>query len=414
MHSLADEPTIIFMPLDHIPLKNITRADIDRLIQFGDVEDRKIEYKQDYRSSAASGEVCFDISAFANGIGGDILYGIPELEESGNKTGKPESAKGMKDVTLETVRQKIEPLLSSRVQPRLPPLEFKELQGEEGIIAIVRVPKSWNGPHIVRVGEDKKSQNFRCYIRNGGGNGDPLDVQQLRNAFIMSSSLPQRIREFRNSRLQGIPDADVPVRTIAKSRIVIHIVSLANFEGAVPLRLDPDKLNDLPVPYLGSRDRILIKEQRKARFNLEGFLYQNLELNGFDRREWVSYNYVQIFRSGCVEIVDSIDAFHNEMPTNFGRNTLAYISKLLSKLDATGFNAPAYVMMTLLGVANRKLYSNGNPPPPISGSAEPFERSELMLPECLIEDFSGDIKTAMLPAMDALWQAGGFSGYFER
>jgi predicted HTH transcriptional regulator len=83
------------MPLDHLPLKSITIGHIRSLIENEEVEDRKIEYKQDYRASVTpDGDVCSDISAFANGIGGDILYGVPEKSEEGNKTAKPSSALG--------------------------------------------------------------------------------------------------------------------------------------------------------------------------------------------------------------------------------------------------------------------------------------------------------------------------------
>jgi hypothetical protein len=413
LHSLADEPTIIFMPLDHLPLKSITIDHIRSLIEYGEVENRKIEYKQDYRSGVASGEVCFDISAFANGIGGDILYGVPELEENGQKTGKPESAKGMKNVTLEMVRQQIEPLLSSRVQPRLPAIEFHPVQGDDGPIVIVRVPKSWRGPHIVRVGEG--NQNFRCYVRNGGGNGDPLDVQQLRDAFLMSSSIPERVRSFRKERITGILSRDMPIRVVDESLLVTHIVPITAMNGSAVLNWNREVLEELPYPP--TYDRHVISFRRKARFNLNGFVFcASEEAVAEEVKQLVlrDRSYVQFYRSGSIEVVNALAASRGDyLPSLLGSETANHVRELFQKLAAFDVQPPAYVMITLLRVSGRRLWVNGKPPESILGQMQQIDEDNLYLPEILIEDSGGDMAEKLRDALDALWQAGGYSSYFE-
>src|SRR5665213_115602 len=401
------------MPLDHIPLNNITRQYIDRLIEFREVEDRKIEYKQDFRTGVKDIEVCFDISAFANGIGGDILYGIPEKLEDGNKTAMPDSAKGMKDVTLEQVRQAIEPLLSARVQPRLPLIEFKEIEGDDGIIVIVRIPKSWRGPHLVRVGEG--NQNFRCYVRNGGGKGDPLDVQQLRHAFLMSSSIPERLREFRNKRVASILSNEMPVQVKDKSLLVIHICLLYTSDAASALNWSNTGLANLPYPpTLG---RHCFQYRKQSRFNLDGYFFnaaeQGINEEG-NRAVMRDRSYVQLYRSGSIEVVNSLDGNGEEfLPVMIGLKTAEYVQGLLQKSADLDFRLPAYIMITLLRVGERRLYVNGAPPAPILGQIHPIDRDNLMLPEIFVEDAGGDMVGKLRPALDALWQAGGFSEYFE-
>ena len=81
------------------------------------------------------------------------------------------------------------------------------------------------------------------------------------------------------------------------------------------------------------------------------------------------------------------------------------------------FAPPAFVMISLLGMNGRHLFVDERPPartPPILGGHQPFDRADLILPEVLIDDFEMDMKVGLRDALDALWQAGGWSAYFER
>lgn len=399
------------MPLDHIPLKNITRQDIDRLIEFEEVEDRKIDYKQDYRGGGQDVELCFDITAFANGMGGDLLYGVPEKKEEGVSSAKPLSARGMKGITLEQVRQKIEPLLSSRVQPRLSAVEFAEVKGDEGPIVIVRVPKSWRGPHLVRVGDG--NENFRCYIRTGGGKGDPLDAQQLRDAFLLSSSIPEKIRAFHRDRIGSVLKRDTPVQVTGDALLLTHVFSLSAYNGSPQLKWDKSVLDALPTPPTLGRPGS--QSRHSSRFNLDGYVYNvpQVTTNSSNQRELMNPHYVQLYRSGIVEVVQSIEPTGEELPHMLGQRTATYIQKLLQAVEGLDFSFPAYVAMSLLQVEGMSLYVNGSPRAPIIGQSHPFDRNTLNLPELLIEDAGGEIMEKLRPALDALWQAGGYSGYFE-
>lgn len=398
------------MPLNHLPLQTITRRHIDGLIANEEIEDRRIEYKADLPAEDMSGtnEICYDVTAFANGLGGDIVYGVTERSENKEKTGKPEHATGLPNRSLETVRGRFENALSGRVQPRLTGVDFHQVDGDNGPIIIVRVPRSWAMPHLVRINE-----TFKCYIRRGSGKGDPLDVHQLRDAFLIANSLPERVREFRDDRIKRIAGGEMPVAMDAACKLVIHVVSLAAFDSTTSLRWDKDVLSNLETPYFGSRDRAIIRQDRRERFNLEGFLYHTAEYDGFERREWVSYHYVQFFRAGMIEVVDSLDTEYKELPDGLGSKVARYLSRLLPQLSAIDFASPAYVMISLLGAEEKSLYTNGNPPPHIIGQAQPFDRPNLVLPEVLVDDFNGDFQSMLVPALDALWQAGGWSGYFE-
>ena len=63
---------------------------------------------------------------------------------------------------------------------------------------IIRIRKSWSAPHMVTF---KGAARF--YSRNSTGKY-PLDVSEIRTAFSVSETLPDRLKNFRQHRLSLI------------------------------------------------------------------------------------------------------------------------------------------------------------------------------------------------------------------
>jgi len=92
----------------------------------------------------------------------------------------------------------------------------------------------------------------------------------------------------------------------------------------------------------------------------------------------------------------------------FGKKIFEVLPRYLDGLKALDVPSPLAVMISLqevygatLGVS-RVLYP-GNP--------DLFNKSELLLPEIIIEDYGSDqdYQRAMRPAFDALWNAAGYA-----
>ncbi len=61
------------MPLRTIPVRDITPADLQRLVNEENIEDKRIDYKQDLSQNKEDARALLeDISAMANTMGGDI------------------------------------------------------------------------------------------------------------------------------------------------------------------------------------------------------------------------------------------------------------------------------------------------------------------------------------------------------
>jgi hypothetical protein len=224
------------MSLLHKPLESLTRADIDALIQSAEPESRYLDYKETApgRSDDDKKELWFDVSSFANARGGDIIFGVVEKRDAnGKSTGVPEAAPGIFGANFDEVRLRIEQTLTSGIQPRIAGLGFRQLPGDNGWLLIIRIPRSWQAPHAVVY-----NHWMRAYVRGNAGKGEPLDAQSLRSLYLQADSFPDRLRGFRDERLDLIRRSKTPVVLAeSNSKVVVHLASVPILEGASTLAL---------------------------------------------------------------------------------------------------------------------------------------------------------------------------------
>jgi len=213
----------------------INKNDIEALISNGVAETRTLEYKEKLSGNSDDDKKEFlaDISSFANASGGDIIYGIQEQRSSDNKTtGIPEAANGVGAINSDAEIRRLENIIRDGVAPRIVGLQTKAVDGfADGSVIVIRVPKSWNSPHMVTF-----KNHSRFYSRNSAGKY-PLDVTEIRSAFIVSESLPERIRQFRTERIAKIIADETPVPLQSNPKIVLHVLPLASLTSGTHIDL---------------------------------------------------------------------------------------------------------------------------------------------------------------------------------
>jgi len=269
---------------------DITKADIDFLIENKIAEFKTLEYKEKLPGPTDKNKKEFlaDIASFANASGGDIVYGIKAAKDANNKkTGAPEKIVPLQGETIDEAKLRIENIIRTGISPRIT-VHVKEITGygndNNGFIILVRIPQSFASPHMVT----SKSSPFFC--RTSAGKY-PLDVQEIRSAFLATDSQAERIRSFIQNRLAKIMADETPMKLSAPHRLVLHVLPLNSFLNHKRLDLSNNynlRSNFMPIDVSGWDHR----------YNLDGFLTHRS-----CRKTKLCESYCQLFFDGSIEAV---------------------------------------------------------------------------------------------------------------
>ena len=366
------------------PIDAITPEDLASLQQNQVAEGKTLEYKSELPGDTA--KLLRVICAFANTMGGDLLYGVEAAK--GIPTGIP----GLEILDEDGLRQRIENACRDSIEPRLPHLQFQFIPLATGRkVLLVRVPRSWNSPHrLKRDGHFYGRNSAGCYL---------LDVGEIRQSFAMSDSVAERIRGFRADRLIHIQGNVAPVAlTDAAAKLVFHIVPLASFLG--PAGIDIDREEDLlrKLQPLGTGGW-------NHKRNLDGYV----TYTGRNARE-PSRSYCQIFRSGIVEAVDTYmpggDGERIIWAANVELTLLEALPRYLQILSQLSVNFPYYLFLSLCGVTGYELHPGRFRP----SFERPFsDRDMLLFEEQVLVDHGSDAQEAIKNLMSLLWNAFGMA-----
>jgi predicted HTH transcriptional regulator len=206
----------------------ITKENIEALVRDEVPEDRSLDYKAELPDAkdASKKEFAADVAAFANAGGGYLIFGIPEQKDAdGKNTGKPAAADGLAGVNADDAIRRLDAVLQSTIDPRLPHHQWKTIEGfPKGPIIVLHVARSWAAPHMVKTGDS------RFYTRNSVGK-QPMDVREIRSAFLLSAEMPTLIRRFRDERLGRIMADDTPAKLKSQARLVMHVVPFSSWRS---------------------------------------------------------------------------------------------------------------------------------------------------------------------------------------
>lgn len=384
-------------------IDQITSDDIQSLIDNGVRESKTIEYKQELPGNTEKDKKEFlaDISSFANASGGTVIYGIIEARDSNNKpTGTPQQAEGLGGINADSEVRRLEQILLSGLEPRIPGLAIRPVDGfSKGPVIVVQIPKSWSAPHMVTF-----QSSPRFFSRTSAGKS-PLNVPEIRAAFLLSDEIPNKIRRFREERLGLISSGETPVPIQQGPIVVLHLVPLSAFLS--PQLVDVSKIADgkvPPVPPLGAQGW-------DGRFNVDGYVsFQGDRPSGQEQ-----LNYAQFFRNGIIEAVDAFilgragKASQPLIPSvSIEEKLLQGSRRYFSTYRELGIDSPIVIMLSLLNVKGFTMSVSVR-----DGDGHAIDKRHLLLPDVLVEDIHPDIEKVFHPVFDLLWQACGYRGSFN-
>lgn len=369
------------------PLASLTEADLDSLVT-NKVDERKtLEFKQTLPRDDDKDKTEFraDVTSLANSSGGDLLYGVEA------KDGVATAVVGLGAANMDSELLRLQNLLFSHVDPRIPGVEMQAVTtANKGPVLVVRVPKSWRGPHLVKMPQDNRT--FRMFGRHDKGKW-AFDGTEIRAAYLLSEQLEQRVRRWRDDRLAKVAAREMPVELDTGPLVVLHLmpVSAFNDRNVIAVR---NLERHRPAP--------LVSSGWNHHINLDGFVLYDSSPNSPKGKH---HSYTQLFRSGCVEAA-SVKLFgksrlpsRHELSRGYETRIADAVDEYTKVLVALGVAYPLVVAMAIFGARGSALESDGRE----------LDRDEVILPDVLIERPDQDVKTILRPLFDAVWNAYGYS-----
>lgn len=370
------------------PLTSIGKEDLQRLVDNQVPEGRTLEYKREAPGNSDADKIKFlrAVSGFANTDGGDLIYGVNEDD------GIPIAISGIPMGTVDQTKLRLEQLLQTNVEPRIPSVHLQSVQlNAENCALIIRTQRSWLKPHRISVGN-----HVHFYGRNSAQTY-PMDVSQLREAFLLSDQQTDRVRSFVVERLLRVEQKKTPVPMEIGAKPVVHVIPVSALARHVPARLDVPKMERTSFP-------LFEQMSRPQKPNLDGFVV-------FDTRHGECACYTQVFRNGIVEAVMSLGPFDGKnilVGSWLEKRILDLLQGVTVQLTNRGVGGPFVVSLSFVDVAGYQLDKDDR-----TARRDPLKYPEpiLILPDVLVEEVA-EIRDgrALRPVFDAMWNAFEYDG----
>lgn len=382
------------------PIDEISPADIDALVASDVPEGRRLDYKEvlpDLTKPAEVTELLQDVAALANAGGGDIVFGIRERRDTAGKaTGHPAAVMALTVPNPDQLGLRITNILRGNIDPIVIGLQSKFISGwNNQHVAVLRIPNSPLAPHMITQGSGQKT-NSRFYMRHGAGK-QPMDVSEIRSAFLRSEGARTALSRFRAERIESItsPEATIPLRR--GPLVVLHLVPAESLGAEASVPLDRAKI-------LNTELRPITDAGWNTRFNFDGYA-----CTSGDSHESPATSYMQLFRNGCIESATTQLFVQRDTSMVLGGDTLQHalidgVRRYAQAQKSLGLSPPLYVMVTLLGAAGCFL---GHESSNFWPNHVPLTRARMFLPDVALETFESEVPRALRPIFDTIWQAFG-------
>lgn len=376
------------MPL--FDMKNVTKQQLQSLIDNKVFENKELEYK-DYSFTGGKlpdkqkDKFMKEIAAFANTNGGTIIIGMQEDE---NRLPVKLSGAGLVMADFDNWLSSFRQLVLSRIRPHLHGVECVPVELCDNNIAIViYVPKSFARPHSFW---DGNKDEFFMRFANGI---TYMDIDDLRKEFVYSSSVQDKIRQFRKDRISMILANECVGDLGNDAKIVFHIIPEWSFELGNVVELDKFTNNTYFQPISGS--------SWSYRYNADGYC-----IYGSDFKTNAINTYTQVFNNGIIEAVEIrlISKWREKQVYDWTRTQAAIIKALeryesiMSKLDIP---KPWHISAALLNAKNYVASSAWG------DKSSPIERDIVSSLDGICTD-EISMKEALRPVFDSLSNAFGY------
>jgi Putative DNA-binding domain len=374
-------------------LEETTEQSLASLITAEIHEGKTIEYKREIALNSSDQKRKFvrSVASFANASGGEMIFGMEAID------GKASQIRPLADFDPDAGVRLLRDLVRAHVQPPLFGTEFKPVPVQNGWALVMRVGRSWKPPHMVTFDGDN-----RFYTRDANG-CVPMNISEIREAFLASGTVKERIQEYRFQRLSAIRSGEHPLKLPKLPFSVLHILPFRSFVEDSEVNMNALAQEDLYPP---------------SNWRSFGPTY---DMDGTYGCGWDGDrecgNYTFVSRSGCIEGLTNAglparqDWKYISNP-GFEKQFFKIIPKYFNLLRKLNVEPPVVVALTLLDVSGFCLYSG----PMTSLSAHgvrPIRQRDLSLPAITVSSFDQPVEEMLRPIFDALWNSCGLKRSFN-
>lgn len=375
------------MPFSIKQPHQIIEADLQDLIEEQIPEGKNIEYKRELPNSTdeSKKEFLADISSFANSAGGYLIYGVDE------ENGYPQKIPGIQTDNIDNEKLRLENIIREGIDPRIPGISIIAIPlHNQRFVFLIHIPKSYLSPHMVVF-----KNNSRFYARNSAGKYQ-MDVQEIRQAVLLSETVEEKIRNFRIERVALVNANQTPVQLAKDTKCIIHIIPYVSF--STKQAYDLKRCSEIAQKWF--------QPTTSSRYNLDGFV------RFLGSREHPSDTYYQSFRNGHIEIVltEFVHRTQDKMmiaSRSLEQKIIDSIKNSLQFMQECGIEPPIFIFISLCGVKGIPLALPDNFQ--IYYVYE-FDRDPVLVPELYIENYPDDYQQLpkfLKPLLDSMWNAAG-------
>jgi hypothetical protein len=370
-------------------LDEIKVEDILLLVENKITEGGRLDFKRDHygRSDKDKREFAADVTAMANASGGHLIIGV------GEDQGRASSAEGVETSDPDKLVLMAAESLRSMIEPEIFGLKTRwlRLADSRGFL-IIHVPRSWSAPHAVTF---EKSCKF--HLRDENGNHQ-MSVQEIRRAFTFAGEIENRLRDFRNSRIEMLKRNEGPLATsVDEPKLIFHLLPLTALTDPRQIQFGPHESGIGPFSARGFN----------SLHSIDGFV----TYSGPEEITQAARAFTTLFRSGIVEAVGGILAGNSGTTptlnlTGIEKSLIDMTACCLRELNNREITYPFYAMVSILNAKGHAAPASSDR----DAISYPYRGKDLILPELLIDE--KNIKSAapaiLRPLFNLLWNAFGW------
>ncbi|MDR0972147.1 MAG: hypothetical protein LBM25_07175, partial [Bacteroidales bacterium] len=319
------------------------------------------------------------------------IYGIKEKKDKESKnTGEPEKIIGINIDNQDKLFQQIEDTIRTNTDPAITSIIPYVVVVENKKVLIIGIPKGLGLPSMTTFNNSNK-----FYRRKNTGKY-LVDVNELNDMFMKNQVLKEKAQLYRKERIEKILSKESFPNLDTSRFCVVHIIPFSflneNFIDLSKVHYDND-LRKLIIP--------MVYYSLKQEYNIYGYV-------GYDEHK--HNNYTQIIRNGVVELYSAISTYRpsnqNYPDCTYGTEIYNMIFKNISKgleiIKRFNVEEPFLISVYFHNMENLNFSIDNH-------NVHIINCPKIPLPFITLPTYDSDLKLALKPLFDILWQCANFN-----